>query len=372
MRTPSIFTEATECAPLPSFTKPLYPPMDTARNRHLDPDVETTSARVDRLAKLAVEGDAAAQLQYGIHHDLGDGVPLDAAKAAYWYRRSARQGVVAAQYRLACSHWFGRGVPNDFIRACALYEKATIQGYDGRKSVVLDDVSPDNTWVPTLWYGPAAEERFNHAHYRLGQCYTEGSGIDQDDERAAHHFDVAASLRTVFSPDGHGEAQSALALCYLEGRGVERDEESAVYWWRRAASQRVPDACNNLGAAIQLGIAGPRDNQKGFELFLEAAHCRHASGQFNVAECYAAGRGVEEDFGEAAKWYAKSATQGYIPAMRNLAICYEHGIGVEKSAVVAMELRARIAQQSETEVENSFSSTSEQQMFRRMAAYFAK
>jgi TPR repeat protein len=226
--------------------------------------------------------------------------------------------------------------------------------------------------VPAKWYGPAAERRFNHATYRLGQCYSEGSGVEQDHDKAAEHFSTAATVHTAFSPHGHGEAQSALASCYFDGRGIEQDTESAVYWWRRAASQSVPDACNNLGAAMQLGMAGPRDDRKGFELFLEAARRRHASAEFNVGECYAAGRGVDQDFVEAATWYAMAAKQGYIPAMRNLAICYEHGIGVRENSVLAMELRARMEQQQgENEVEGSFISTSEQKQFRRMAAYFA-
>jgi len=106
-------------------------------------------------------------------------------------------------------------------------------------------------------------------------------------------------------------------------------------------------------------------------LFFEAACRRHASAEFNVAECYAAGRGVDRDFQEAVTWYAKSAKQGYIPAMRNLAICYEHGIGVDRSDAKAVELRARIEQLRESEVDDSFISTSEQKQFRRMAAYFA-
>lgn len=369
--TPSIFTAAAGEDPVADSIKLPSTPMNARRVRCADTAPDHRKMHTDRLAELAVEGDAAAQLQYGLRFDLGDGVPLDSAMAAYWYRRSANQGVVAAQYRLACSLWFGRGVPRDFIRASQLYEKATMQGYCGRTSVVLPDESPHNTWVPVKWYDPAAEERFNHAHYRLGQCYTEGSGIDQDEDLAAHHFRVAAALKTIFSPHGHGEAQSALGLCYFEGRGTEQDADSAVYWWRRAASQCVPDACNNLGAAIQLGFAGPKDDKKGFELFFEAACRRHASAEFNVAECYAAGRGVDRDFQEAVTWYAKSAKQGYIPAMRNLAICYEHGIGVDRSDAKAVELRARIEQIRESEVDDSFISTSEQKQFRRMAAYFA-
>jgi TPR repeat protein len=160
-------------------------------------------------------------------------------------------------------------------------------------------------------------------------------------------------------------------MCYFEGRGVEESMDSAIYWWRRAASQRVPDACNNLGAAMQLGLTGQRDERKGFELFLDAARYGHASAEFNVAECYAAGRGVGQDFKEAAAWYAKAADKGYVQAMRNLAICYEHGIGVEKSDAMALELRARIERQKDLEVADSFINTTEQKQFRRMAAYFA-
>jgi TPR repeat protein len=107
-------------------------------------------------------------------------------------------------------------------------------------------------------------------------------------------------------------------------------------------------------------------------LFLEAAGRRHASAEFNVGECFAAGRGVDQDFRQAAAWYAKAAKQRYTPAMRNLAICYEHGIGVREDTVKAMELRAQIEAQKACKVDDeSFISTSEQTHFRRMAAHFA-
>ena len=47
----------------------------------------------------------------------------------------------------------------------------------------------------------------------------------------------------------------------------------------------------------------------------------------NVGICYAAGKGVKQDYALAYTWWKKAAEQGHVKAMVNLATCYEMGIG---------------------------------------------
>jgi localization factor PodJL len=55
-----------------------------------------------------------------------------------------------------------------------------------------------------------------------------------------------------------------------------------------------------------------------------------ASAQFAVAARFAEGRGVDQDFKEAVKWYTRSAASSFALSQYRLGTLYERGLGVEK------------------------------------------
>lgn len=68
-----------------------------------------------------------------------------------------------------------------------------------------------------------------------------------------------------------------------------------------------------------------------FEEVLEKAEIGDVEAQFQVAEKYYLGLGVEEDAAEAVIWYEKAALQGHVEAMEKLGIIYYVGEeGVEE------------------------------------------
>ena len=56
-----------------------------------------------------------------------------------------------------------------------------------------------------------------------------------------------------------------------------------------------------------------------------------AKAQFNLGEMYYFGKGVPQDYGEAAKWFRKVAEQGITVAQFNLGLMYHQGEGVPKN-----------------------------------------
>ncbi len=50
---------------------------------------------------------------------------------------------------------------------------------------------------------------------------------------------------------------------------------------------------------------------------------------------YSKGRGVAQDYKEAANWYRKAAEQGIAIAQLNLGVMYEHGQGVTQDQKIA-------------------------------------
>lgn len=62
-----------------------------------------------------------------------------------------------------------------------------------------------------------------------------------------------------------------------------------------------------------------------------------AEAQCKLGYRYKKGKGVEQDYKKAAKWFAKSAKQGYMDAQFNLGACYYKGCGVKQNYKKALE-----------------------------------
>ena len=54
----------------------------------------------------------------------------------------------------------------------------------------------------------------------------------------------------------------------------------------------------------------------------------NAEAQLNLGVMYAMGRGVPQNYQEAARWHRRAAEQGYAKAQRHLGLLYHKGIGV--------------------------------------------
>jgi len=86
--------------------------------------------------------------------------------------------------------------------------------------------------------------------------------------------------------------------------------------------------------------------QKALELFkLVAAEEGDPSAQGILGVMYANGQGMPQDYREAAKWYRKSAVQGYDIAQHNLGYMYDKGLGVPQDYTEAIKWYRKAAEQ---------------------------
>jgi len=67
----------------------------------------------------AETGDAAAQNNLGILHEVGAGIPADTDAAESWYRRAAEQDLPMGQYNLGILYGTGPPKTRDSVRAYA-------------------------------------------------------------------------------------------------------------------------------------------------------------------------------------------------------------------------------------------------------------
>lgn len=83
---------------------------------------------------------------------------------------------------------------------------------------------------------------------------------------------------------------------------------------RQRAEEGDPAAQNELGACYYRGKGVEQDYAKAVKWFRKSAEQGNAKGQYNLGVCFYNGQGVSQNEAEAAKWYRKAAEQGHVKA----------------------------------------------------------
>jgi uncharacterized protein len=134
---------------------------------------------------------------------------------------------------------------------------------------------------------------------------------------------------------GDAEAQKTLGECYSNGQGVEQDYAQAAQWYRKAADQGNAAAQAALGELCEVGQGAQRSAAEAAKWYRRAAEQGNARGQYSLAQLYLTGNGVKLDLAEAVKWYGQAAEHGYALAQYNLGVRYKDGKGVAQDPVEA-------------------------------------
>ena len=168
-----------------------------------------------------------------------------------WYRKASDKDNGAAQYRIGTMYENGIGVERNQDEALKWYEKAAENcDENAEKRLYQIDLA-------------AAQRGDAEAQYRLGEKYSCGQGVEEDDKLAVKWYRKAAE-------QGSAEAQKELGDMYRYGFGVEEDYKEAVKWYRKAAEQANRDAMLNLGLMYRDGLGvekDPAESDKWFKLY---------------------------------------------------------------------------------------------------------
>ena len=215
-------------------------------------------------------------------------------------KMAAEQGNAKAQYELAEYYLLGKGTAKNNSKVAYWYEKSAEQGYP--------------------------EAQYELANY----CY-----YGKDDSKAFSLYKEAAEK-------GHLMAQYELAHCYQYGVGVENDNDQAYFWYKKAAEKGYKDSRDKL---VELELLFKKQEALYFKNQKETAEKGNPQSQYELANCYYYGKGVDKDVTRAAYWYKKAAGQGDSKAQCELAYCYETGNGVLRNEHLAIHWYEKAARQ---------------------------
>jgi TPR repeat protein len=227
--------------------------------------MQTSALDIDVLRTAAVNGDPAAQNDWGRHLITSRQFDPDYEEAINWFRASAQQGYPPGQTSLAECFFEGNGTGMNIAEAI-------------------------------VWYSLAADKGYNPALIGLGECYLEYSHKNYPE--AMRCFRAAADA-------GSAEGDYMLGYMYEWGLGVTKDWKEAANWWIKPATAGHVKAQGSLGD-YYLIRQNPPDVEQGLRWLFLAAGMGDLSAVTRLAYYYE----DEEDHPETYYWYLIAGALG--------------------------------------------------------------
>lgn len=126
-----------------------------------------------------------------------------------------------------------------------------------------------------------------------------------------------------------------LATLFSISATAQNNKINQLHIIEQLAKQGEASAQYQLAEHYLAGYGIEQSDELAFKWYKKAAEQGHAAAMFNLATAYDLGEGVDADLQTAAKWYEKSALLGEASAAYNLGIMYEEGAGLKKDLLEA-------------------------------------
>jgi TPR repeat protein len=149
----------------------------------------------------------------------------------------------------------------------------------------------------------AADKGDAEGDQALGQFYSKGLVVLQNDKKAAQHFRSCAKA-------GLKHCQWQFGVMMDLGQGVDQDPKDAFTWLQKSAAQNYDPAFVSLGAMYATGRGTDVDYAKSMEAYRTGAKLGNAHGFYGVGVLHAAGEGVPKDLAAALSWFIVAHFQG--------------------------------------------------------------
>jgi TPR repeat protein len=166
---------------------------------------------IEQLLKKA-RHDVVSMSNVGMRYRHGQGVPVDYAKAMYWYQKAYKAGNIGVLYQN------GLGVKQDYQAAMKWYQTAWQMSH-------LDDTTEGKNAA-----GSAASN--------IGFLYIKGRGVKEDMNKAYEWYQKGMER-------GNSVAFTNTAVLFWE-HGNQEQKNQAIGLWQEAARMGEPNAQNEL------------------------------------------------------------------------------------------------------------------------------
>eukprot|EP00123_Amoebidium_parasiticum_P001028 comp12004_c0_seq1/m.6691 comp12004_c0_seq1/g.6691 ORF comp12004_c0_seq1/g.6691 comp12004_c0_seq1/m.6691 type:complete len:651 (-) comp12004_c0_seq1:15-1967(-) len=291
------------------------------------------------IQRLEAQGDPEGIGLMGFLWATGLAGFRDERKALQHYQAAAEQEDLFSQAALAYRYEYGVGVEKncqkaaDYMISVAAQAVGNLQSsgyFVAERPRLLDDYLRGG--LPGV--GEGVQDMYEFAEYTAGwgdvtsqvqlgeQHYFGTRGTPVDRARAFEYFNRAAE-------GGSATAKAYLGEMYSFGDGVAQDNKTALKYYLEAAHQEDPVAMSGLGRLYLHGLEGAvkKDYALARQWFERAGEKKNADGLLYLGIMYYDGLGMSRDYALAYKFYLEAANMGNANAQYNLGTMYLQGTG---------------------------------------------
>ena len=182
------------------------------------------------------------------------------------------------------------------------------------------------------------------------------TNMKQSDFKTAEWYELAAS-------QGDAEAQFTLHRMYVDGQGVEKNFKVAIMWLTKAADQGHQLAMAGLHIVKHFAsLMGWTEDSTLMFLFYLVCRARYypkctdiwiEKAQFELANMYLKGLGVEQSDFNAVQWFEKAADNGHAESQHLMGGFHQIGQLVKRSDKKAVEWYRKAAEQGLSDSQSS-------------------
>lgn len=260
----------------------------------------------------------------GFQKENGGPVTRNLEKAFQLFKAAAQQGHIEAMINVAWCTILGEGVKKD-----------AKQGYKN-----LNKIFTDSKDVLAL--------------YRLGNCYQQGLGTEEDGKKAFECYELAVKQNFVV-------AQNDLGQCYLQGIGVNEDPKKAIECFEKGVNLKDADSITSLGLCYINGLGVSKAKARGYKLIQENSERGNRTARYHLAWGYLNESGFGGKTNPSYYFHAIKILQGLIKDYEDIdaenlyGICHLFGQGIPKNDSKAVKCFQRATEKEHAEGRNNLS-----------------
>ena len=314
-----------------------------------------TPAAVRWCCAAAGWGHPDAQYSFGRMYATGQGVPRDDVQAVQWLTKAAQQGHADAQCDLGMMYKSGRGVERDMNQAIQWWTAASEQGHPWstlllQEAMQLSGVK--STAIPNTLKNNESDDLLGVLGNDLGLSESPGNSPSELSEESPAPTVEVVSKTVDSDKDNAVQQQTAIIPPVSEAKTAEEIsvESSPVPAVKLPAPQKEPplitkdsSACYDLAVQYYEGRGVEQDYTQAAEWFQKAAEQGNSQAQYKLGVMYSFGQGVAQDSVEAVQWFRKAAEQELPEAQYCLGVMYATGQGVGRDYAAAAQWYTRAA-----------------------------
>lgn len=284
--------------------------------------------------------DSQGYYRLGLCYLNGINVQKDAQKGRELIEKAANRGIILAKTELGILYLNGIGGPLDEQKAVELFKEVEDKDIESKVQLakyLLKDKKTQSKAVSLLVQ--TRKEKHTEGSYELGIIYMYGIGGQRKKVNEAYLI-----FKELVDDKKHVPSMFELGKYYVENKKNDEELKNGIKLIKKASDLGDPKAINYLGYCYYNGIGVKIDASKAADLFDKAISAGNSYAKINLGQCYLEGNGRIKNEERGFNLLLEAPQED--PATKcRLGVCYYKGVGVEKDVQKGISYLKEAAEQ---------------------------